>query len=263
MAETLAKKSGPRSLFFRYGPEIAGLASLVVAALVFELLVRIGVINRFVIPPPSDVIMAFERVVVEEDILGRTGATVFEMIVAALAAVLVGVPIGAALHHSPLWRRALEDWVGAMAAAPIVLAFPLFLVLFGRSPKTIIVMAFFHGLAPIILKTIEGLSGTRKVLINVGRSLNMTSSQLFWKILFPSALPVIFTGIRLSWTFVLITVVGVEYLINLGGLGQLINELAERYDLPGTYAAIFFVILVSVFFFVLLERVELWLRPAR
>ena len=46
------------------------------------------------------------------------------------------------------------------------------------------------------------------------------------------------------------------------GLGQLINDLAERYDLPGTYAAICFVILVSVLFFFLTDRIERWLRPA-
>ena len=61
--------------------------------------------------------------------------------------------------------------------------------------------------------------------------------------------------------FALINVVGVEFLINYGGLGQLINELAERYDLAGTYAAICFVILVSVLFFITLETVERGLRP--
>ncbi len=249
--------------YMRRAPEITGIAALVVGVFVFELMVRFGLVNRYIIPPPSDVLLAFERVIVEENILARCGETAFEMLVAGVSSVVVGVPIGAFLYRSALWRRALEDWVGALAAAPIVLAFPLFLVLFGRSPKTIIVMAFFHGLAPIILKTIEGLAGTRKVLVNVGRSLNMTSSQMFWKILFPSALPVIFTGIRLSWTFCLITVVGVEFLINLGGLGQLINDLAERYDLPGTYASICFVILVSVLFFIVLERIESWLQPAR
>jgi NitT/TauT family transport system permease protein len=59
----------------------------------------------------------------------------------------------------------------------------------------------------------------------------------------------------------LINIVGVEFLINFGGLGQLINELAERYDLPGTYGAILFVILASVLFFVVLERAEQWLLP--
>src|SRR3982074_1656533 len=122
-------------------------------------------------------------------------------------------------------------------------------------------MGFGAGLPPIILKTLEGLSATRRVLINVGRSFNLTPSQQFRMILFPAALPTIFVGLRLGMIFALINIVGVEFLINFGGLGQLINELAERYDLPGTYAAIAFVILVSVVFFVGTERIERWLRP--
>ena len=140
--------------------------------------------------------------------------------------------------------------------------YPLFLVIFGRSMWTIIMMGFVAGLPPVILKTIEGLSATRRVLINVGRSFNLSPAQSFTKILLPAALPTIFVGIRLGLIFTLINVVGVEFLINFGGLGQLINDLAERYDLPGTYAAIFFVILVSVVFFIVTEKVERWLRPA-
>ena len=219
--------------------------------------------NRYVLPLPSEVLMALSRVVLEENILVRTRDTAFEVLSAGFLVVLVGVPIGALFHRSRLIRLALEDWMGALAAAPIVLAFPLFLVLFGRGPKTVIIIAFVYGVAPIVLKTLEGLSGTRPVLINVGRSLNMTPSQMFWKIMFPSAIPTIFTGIRLSWTFCLVTVVGVEFLVNLGGLGQLINDLAERYDLPGSYAGITFVILLSVLFFIALERLETWLQPQR
>ena len=80
------------------------------------------------------------------------------------------------------------------------------------------------------------------------------------KILLPAALPSIFVGLRVGLIFALINIVGVEFLINFGGLGQLINELAERYDLPGTYGAIGFVVLVSVLFFVGCERAERWLQ---
>jgi ABC-type nitrate/sulfonate/bicarbonate transport system permease component len=110
---------------------------------------------------------------------------------------------------------------------------------------------------------VEGLSGTRRVLIDVGRSFNLNSSQQFWKILLPSAIPTIFVGIRLGLMFALINVVGVEFLINFGGLGQFINELAERYEIAAMYATIFFVILVSVGFFLLTERVEQWLTRSR
>ena len=54
-------------------------------------------------------------------------------------------------------------------------------------------------------------------------------------------------------------IVGVYFFINLGGLGLFINARAERYDMPGTYAAIGFVILISVLFFVGCERAERWL----
>ena len=139
--------------------------------------------------------------------------------------------------------------------------YPLFLVVFGRSTTTIVMMGFIAGLPPVILKTLEGLAGTRRVLVDVGRSLNLGSWQMFAKILFPAALPTVFVGLRLGLIFCLINIVGVEFLINFGGLGQVINDRAERYDLPGTYAAIGFVILTSVLFFVVTERIERWLRP--
>jgi NitT/TauT family transport system permease protein len=145
--------------------------------------------------------------------------------------------------------------VAAWAAAPLVLAYPLFLVLFGRTSLTIMVLGFASGVAPVILKTLEGLMATRRVLIDVGRSLQITSGQMFRKILFRAALPAIFTRLRLGLTF---NIVGVEFLINLGGLGQLINELAERYDLAGTYGAICFVLLASMVFFAGMEHVERW-----
>ncbi len=165
------------------------------------------------------------------------------------------------LHRYNLLRLATETWVAAIAAAPLVLMYPLYLVIFGRSALTIVMMGFTAGVAPVILKTLEGLLATRRVLINVGKSFNLTPSQQFWKILFPAALPTIFVGLRLGLIFALINIVGVEFLINFGGLGQLINELAERYDLAGTYAAICFVILVSICVFILMERLERWLRP--
>ena len=99
------------------------------------------------------------------------------------------------------------------------------------------------------------------MLIDVGRSFKLSRAQQFRKVLLPAALPAVFVGLKLGLIFAMINIVGVEFLINFGGLGQLINELAERYDLPGTYGAILFVILASVLFFALLDRIERWLRP--
>ena len=247
----------------RWLPTAVGVSSIVIILAVVEGLIRAGLINRFIVPLPSEVIASFGRVILEENILRRFLLTAWECLASGVLLTVFGVAIGVLLHQVKLFRLACETWVAAFASAPLVLAYPLFLVLFGRSSLTIIMLAFISGLPPVILKTIEGMSATRRVLINVGLSFKLTPAQQFWKIYFPSALPTIFVGIRLGLIFALINVVGVEFLINFGGLGQLINDLAERYDLPGTYAAICFVILVSVVFFVTTERAERWLTSAR
>jgi NitT/TauT family transport system permease protein len=240
---------------------LIGVATFVAAIGAVEILIRAGLINRYIVPLPSQIMASFERVIVEEGIPERFWLTLREAFWATVLLSVFGVGIGVLLHRIRILRLATETWVAAMASAPTVLMYPLFLVIFGRSANTIIMMGFVAGLAPVILKTLEGLAGTRRVLIDVGRSFKLTPWQLYWKILFPAALPTIFVGIKLGMIFALINIVGVEFLINFGGLGQLINELAERYDLAGTYAAICFVILVSVMFFIFTERLERWLRP--
>src|SRR6202012_5087284 len=136
-------------------PPLVGLSSVVAILAAVEILIRAGLINRFIVPLPSDVAESFGRVIVEEDIFHRFLITGWEC-----------VALGVLLYQVPLLRRACETWVAAMASAPLVLAYPLFLVLFGRSSLTIIMLAFVSGLPPVILKTLEGLSATRRVLLN-------------------------------------------------------------------------------------------------
>jgi NitT/TauT family transport system permease protein len=245
----------------RNSARVVGVTSTIAVIASVEFLIRAGLINQFVVPLPSQIIASIPRIIVEENVLSRFWQTTQEVLWASLLLALIGISLGVLFYRFRILRLACESWVGALAAAPIVLLYPLFLVIFGRSATTIVMIGFVAGLAPVILKTIEGLAGTRQVLINVGRSFKVSPSQQFWKILLPAALPAVFVGLRLGLIFAMINIVGVEFLINFGGLGQLINELAERYDLPGTYGAICFVILTSIVFFDVTARIERWLRP--
>ncbi len=240
---------------------VVGALTVLMAIALVELAIRSGAINRFIVPLPSEILLAIPRIIVEENVLHRFWQTTREVLWSSLLLAFVGIPLGVLLYRVRILRLACETWVAALAAAPIVLTYPLFLVIFGRSATTIVMIGFAAGVAPVILKTIEGLVSTRKVLIDVGRSFRLSSSQQFWKILLPAALPSVFVGMKLGLIFAMINIVGIEFLINFGGLGQLINELAERYDLPGTYGAICFVVLTSIVFFDVAERLERALRP--
>jgi ABC-type nitrate/sulfonate/bicarbonate transport system permease component len=252
-------RSGLRSS--RLAARTVGVTTTLAVVALIEVLIRNGMINRYIVPLPSQILAAIPRIIAEENVVHRFVQTIQELFWASLLLAATGITLGALLYRFQLLRAACETWVAALAAAPIVLMYPLFLVIFGRSATTIIMIGFAAGVAPVILKTLEGLSRTRQVLIDVGRSFRLTRWQEFRKILLPAALPSIFVGLRLGLIFAMINIVGVEFLINFGGLGQLINDLAERYDLPATYGAICFVILASIVFFDVTGRVERWLQP--
>ena len=126
-----------------------GFACVLLVIGVVEILVRAAVINPFIVPAPSDILAALPRMVVEENVLHRFWQTAQEMLWAALLLFVVGVPLAILLYRFRLLRSSFETWVGALAAAPVVLAYPLFLVTFGRSATTIIAIGFAAGLAPV------------------------------------------------------------------------------------------------------------------
>jgi NitT/TauT family transport system permease protein len=78
---------------------------------------------------------------------------------ASVLLVVVGVGLGVALHRFRSLRLATETWVAALAAAPVVLMYPLFLVIFGRSATTIVMIGFVAALPPVILKNARGPPG--------------------------------------------------------------------------------------------------------
>lgn len=246
---------------FHRTPVMVGLLGLLACAGVLELAVSYGLVMELIVPRPSDTILAFPSVQDEMDLVGNFFVT-FGMTAAATGlALLIGIPFGYFLYRNTKFGIAYEGWLAAAFAAPTVLLYPLFLVIFGRSHMTLIAMGFIPGSIPIIIQTRQGLLGVSHTLINVGRSFNVSERELFWKIQLPAAVPTIFTGIRIGVMYTLVNIVAIEYLIDFGGLGRIVNEMYFRFDTPGTYASIIAVVLVSVFFYWGFGRIEKWLRP--
>src|SRR4030095_7942468 len=113
----------------RLAPAALGLGTLVALVALWEALIRAGALDRFTVPLPSQVAAALPRVVVEEDIVHRFLLTAGEALVAGLMLAVVGVGLGALMHRVALLRAACETWIAALASAPVVLMYPLFLVI--------------------------------------------------------------------------------------------------------------------------------------
>lgn len=240
-------------------------AALVIAALAAgQVASTQGWVSRFLLPPPTDVAVAVVRLFGNDRLAGEVGITFLMTFAAVAIGIVIGAPVGWGLYRVGLLGRAFGPWVTALFSAPIVLLYPMYVVVFGRSNLSMIMLGATVATIPIILKTREGLAQIPPVLLNVGRTFRAPPLQTFARILVPAAAPSVFVGIRLALIYALVNIVATGFLIDfgeLGGLGNLIATLYDRYDIPGMYGAITFVVLISVAFFWITERAERWLRP--
>lgn len=243
-------------------PAAAGLVGLAVVAALVELLVAEGILSPLVFARPTRAIAAIKTLQTDEGLLWAFWITLGQTFASTALALLVGMPAGYLLHRRRALGEAYEGWLAALFAAPIVLLYPLFLVIFGRGYTCLILMGFIPAAIPITLKMREGLLTVPKTLLNVGRSFRVSPRDTFWKIMFPAAVPSLFTGIRLGVMYALVNIVAIEYLVDFGGLGRIVSEMYFRFEVPGTYASILFVVVVSVMLYACFGAIERWLRPA-
>src|SRR5690606_4459919 len=101
-----------------YIAPLVGVASLIAALLIVEALIQFGIVNRFIVPPPSEIVMSFERVIEEEDIIHRFLLTATECLTAGVMLTVFGITGGVLMHRFQLLRDACETWVAALASAP-------------------------------------------------------------------------------------------------------------------------------------------------
>lgn len=242
-------------------PHIAGIAAIFAFAVVLEGMISAGWVNQLIVAKPSDTVLSVMPLHQEANLvhnflvtLGMTGA-------ATGIALAIGIPIGWLLYRREVLGQAYEGWLAAAFASPLVLLYPLFLVIFGRTYLTLIIMGCIPGSIPIIIQTRQGLLGVSNTLLNVGKSFNLSTRQMFWKIQFPAAVPSIFNGIRIGVMYTLVTVVAIEYLTDFGGLGRIVSDMYLRFEIPKTYASILAVIIVSIVLYGTFGRLEKWLRP--
>jgi ABC-type nitrate/sulfonate/bicarbonate transport system permease component len=128
-----------------YAAPLVGLGTLIAFLAIVEALIRAGLLNRFIIPPPSEIIGSFGRLFLEENIVHRFFFTAGECLVAGVMVAVSGIAIGVVMQRFSLLQRACETWVAAFASAPLVLTYPLFMVIFGRNAWTIIMMGFLSS----------------------------------------------------------------------------------------------------------------------
>lgn len=223
----------------RRGVAVLGwFAPIVGFLLLWELLAVLEVLNPILLPGPIRVMDAaltyFTSGVIWEHLLAsvRRAALGF-----SLAAAL-GLTLGMLIGRIRLIDRFVGPLIEVFRQLPPLALFPVMILLLGLGFRSQVAIVLWASLWPILLNTISGTRQTDPTLIKAARSLGCSRLQTFTKVVLPSAVPTIATGLRLGGSYSLLVLVAAEMIGANSGLGFLIVNRQYNFLIPEMYAAI-------------------------
>jgi NitT/TauT family transport system permease protein len=191
------------------------------------------------LPHPLEVLTSLIDSFINGSILSDIWHTLYRVIIGFGIAAIVGVPLGLLMGYSSKIYNALEFTVEFFRGIPTTALFPLFLLVFGIGDEAkFAVTAWGAGLV-ILINSMYGVHLGKELRVRVAKTMKIRGFQLFSKVIFPEALPQIFSGFRVAISLSLVLVVVTEMFIGTNaGLGKRILDAQLVYQTADMYAAI-------------------------
>jgi NitT/TauT family transport system permease protein len=212
--------------------------SIISGLLLWEFISRVVVGSSLFLAAPTQVVGGIVKLAQTGELQYHMWISGLEFLLGYASACLVGIAVGMLISSSKPAKQALQPWISGLYATPTVALAPLFILWFGVGIFSKIVVVAILVVFPVIINTETGLRTTSPQLVEMVRSFGATRRQVFLKVALPSALPFIFAGLRLGIGRGLIGVVVAELFGARAGLGQLISQSAETFNMPELFAGV-------------------------
>jgi NitT/TauT family transport system permease protein len=181
----------------------------------------------------------------------------FEILALGLAAgVVVGVIVGLLIGRYALVASSVEWIISALNATPLLAIIPLVIVWFGLGLESKVVTVFALTVFSMLLNTAAGVHEVEQNVLDVSRAFVASEWQVFRKIILPSSVPFIMTGLRISIGRALIGTVAAEFFTGISGLGGMIQTYGAAYETDYMLVPVLTLMLLGV----LLTGVARWLE---
>jgi len=206
-----------------YRPLIGYVTILALVAL-WQLCWEVGLLNRVIIPSPTELARTFVKLSLDGTLLANTLASLGRVAIGYALAVVVGLPMGLALGRVRLLREIFLPTVELLRPVPPLAWVPLAIVWFGIGNGPAYFIVFLAAIFPIFVNALDGASSIDKVYFRAAECLGFGAWRTFRKVTWPASLPQILTGLRVAMGIAWMAVVGAEMIAARSGLGYMIYE---------------------------------------
>jgi NitT/TauT family transport system permease protein len=184
-----------------------------------------------------------------------------EFVIGFILAVIFGVIIGLLTAAFEPVSLVLTPWISGFYASPIIALAPLLILWFGVGIWSKVAVVVSLVIFPMIINTESGIKHTDPQLIEAAKSFGATRVQIFTKVSLPSASPFILAGLRLGVGRGLIGVVVGELAGARAGLGFLINNASQVFNMPQLFAGVIVLAAAGIALTAAFQRLERILVP--
>ncbi len=229
-------------------------ATLVALLAIWEASVRLFDIPSILLPAPSHI--AAEGWGAREHLPGHTLATLWETLAGFGLSVLVGVPLAVLITGSRFLANAIYPLLVITQSVPKVAIAPVLIMFVGIGEMPKILIAFLVAFFPVVVDTATGLRAVPPELIDLSRSLKASRFQEFVKVRFPTAIPFLFSGLKVAIALSVVGAVVGEFVQADKGLGYLIVVSTSYWKTGLAFAAMVILSLMGIVLFGLIVLAE-------
>lgn len=206
-------------------------STLAAIFLLWYAVARSGVVSPLFVPHPVAVAEAFWEIATEgyrgETLLRHLADSLYRVVAGFLLGVLTGVPLGLAIGYSTRVQAIFDPLIEFYRPLPPLAYYTLLVIWLGIENASKIALLYLAAFPPLSVSAMAGVRGVAQERIQGAQSLGASRWQVFRHVIFPSCLPDIFTGMRVSIAFTYTTLVAAEMVAATSGVGWMVLDASK------------------------------------
>ncbi|WP_425802683.1 ABC transporter permease [Desulfitobacterium sp. Sab5] len=193
----------------------------------WEILSNKGVINPSILPAPSEILKIVNEMLSSGELVQHLQVSILRVVKGFVIGSTLGIVVGTLMGFFPKFNRSMMVIVGVLRPIPIIGWIPLLILWMGIDEGSKVTVIAIGSFWELLLNTIHGINTVDKKYLEVATILEKSKITTLIKVVFPSALPSILTGIRLGVAGAWKSVVAAELIAATSGIGYLISYARE------------------------------------
>ena len=235
--------------------------SVIAGLVIWEIVDAVMINNPLVLVGPGRIAEAFFNLLARGEIARHIYATFVEFILGYAVGIVIGIAVGVAMGLSPTTKRILSPWVTISYNAPVILLAPLFITALGVGIASKIAIVFISAVFPVLFNTYTGMTTVDGRLVEALRAFGGTPRQIFFKVIVPSALPMVMTGLRLSVGRAIVGAIVSEFFGARAGIGFMITAASEAFRTAEAFVGVALLAIGGYVSFEMLKYAERKIAP--